>query len=138
MDDDDRVWLTYDQAAEMLDVKADSVRRRAAARKWPRRPGNDRKVKVGVPRDAIPPKPPEKSGDDDGGARIPAHTPDDAGIISLELSEAKASIARLEGVVDGLRQQADDLRADRDRWHELATTPRPSWLQRIRSSLTQQ
>ena len=98
MDDDDRVCLTYDQSFAMLDVQADSVRRRAAARKWPRRPGNDRTVKVGVPRDAIPPKPPEKSGADDGGARIPGHTPDYAGSSSAALPHADASFVPREGL----------------------------------------
>ncbi|OIQ70445.1 hypothetical protein GALL_479420 [mine drainage metagenome] len=55
MDDNpDQVWLTYDEAAKALQIKADSVRRRAAARKWPKRAGNDKLVRVGIPRDVIP------------------------------------------------------------------------------------
>lgn len=134
--DDERIWLTYDDAAAMLDVKPDSVRRRAAARRWPRRPGNDRKVRVGIPRDAIPSTPQEKSGDDDAGDSTPVIIPNESGLISVELSEAKSSIARLEAINDGLKQQVEDLREDRDRWYQEATRPRPTWFDRIRSSFT--
>lgn len=41
-------WLTYAEAAERLNIKPDSVKRRARARKWPRRTGNDGLARVRI------------------------------------------------------------------------------------------
>lgn len=51
-------------------------------------------------------------------------------------TELVMSVARLEATVVGLRDQLDEVRQDRDRWYAVATAPRRSWLDRIRSSLT--
>src|SRR5829696_5252997 len=45
----DTKWLTYDEAAVALRISPESVRRLAQRRKWPRRPGNDGRVRLGVP-----------------------------------------------------------------------------------------
>lgn len=118
----DEVWMTYDEAAAALGIKADSVRRRAAARKWPRRTGNDRKARVGIPRDIIPDATP---------APTPDVTPDDPEIIRIreELAEARTEV-RL------LREQISDLKEDRDAWRELSNRPQPSLLERIRKSFS--
>ncbi|OOY26322.1 hypothetical protein BMI90_18450 [Thioclava sp. L04-15] len=117
---DELEWLTYDEAAKALGIKADSVRRRAAARKWPRRTGNDRKARVGIPRDIIPDATPAPTTD---------ITPDDTDMIQIreELAEARTEV-RL------LREQISDLKDDRDAWRELANRPQPSLLERIRKS----
>src|SRR3954470_18662141 len=49
----DTKWLTYDEAAVALRISPESVRRLAQRRKWPRRPGNDGKVRLGVPAERI-------------------------------------------------------------------------------------
>jgi len=49
----DTKWLTYDEAAVALRISSESVRRLAQRRKWPRRPGNDGKVRLGVPAERI-------------------------------------------------------------------------------------
>lgn len=101
-DDPDTIWMTYDEAAARLGIKADSVRRRAAARKWPKRQGNDGKVRVGIPNDIIPDATP---------APIPDITPDhpDAfGSIQIELASAQAKI-------EGLEARLSDTQAERDR-----------------------
>ena len=62
-DESDVVWLTYDEAAQRIGIKADSVRRRAAAKKWPRRIGNDKLARIGAPRMIIPVGAPVGMGD---------------------------------------------------------------------------
>lgn len=96
---DDHIWLTYDEAAQALGIKADSVRRRAAARKWPKRPGNDRTVRVGIPRDAIPDNIPD---------RIHDVTPDRTDEMRADLAASRAEVA-------GLRDRLADTQAERDR-----------------------
>jgi hypothetical protein len=49
----DTKWLTYDEAAVSLRISPESVRRLAQRRKWPRRPGNDGKARLGVPAERI-------------------------------------------------------------------------------------
>lgn len=117
MSNDELVWLTYAEAAERMRIKPDSVRRRAAARKWARRIGNDGKASVGIPPDILP-------------ALTNAATPDNPDqnpTPSVELAAAKTEI-RL------LREQLDDLKEDRDAWREQAaklSEPRPGIIDRI-------
>lgn len=126
---DDHVWLTYDEAAQALGIKADSVRRRAAARKWPKRPGNDRTVRVGIPRDAIPDRTPDAT-------PVPIHdvTPDDTDEIRADLAATKIALAASQAEATGLRDRLADTQAERDRLARLlekALEPRPGILTRI-------
>ena len=101
-DDPDTVWMTYEDAGRALGIKADSVRRRAASRKWPRRQGNDGLARVGIPTDVIP----ERTPDD-----TPVFTPDDpdeSGRIREDLAAARAE-------ANGLRERLADAHAERDR-----------------------
>lgn len=95
----EHIFLTYDEAATRLGIKTDSVRRRARARKWPRRAGNDGKAQVGIPPDVLradnPPGPP------------PSHPPD-----------TEAAELRVENRM--LRERLDELRDERDRWRDQA------------------
>lgn len=96
MDDADTIWMTYAEAAERLGIKAASVKRRATARKWPKRTGNDRKIRVGIPREIIPDATPE-------------NTPDTSPItITADLAAAHAEI-------QGLKDQIERADAERDR-----------------------
>lgn len=126
MSDTNEQWLTYAEAAAALGIKADSVRRRATARKWPRRQGNDGLARVLLPIGIVPDRPP-----DDTPAPGPAVTPDLALVERAARAEAKA---------DALTVQLADLRSDRDRWRDLAEKltqdslkPRPGILSRILS-----
>lgn len=110
MSNDER-WLTYDEAGAALGIKPDSVRRRATARKWPRRQGNDGKARVLISPEIVRDHPP-----DDAPERGPAVTPD-AGLIERA--------ARAEARAEALAAQVDDLKRDRDAWRELAR--RPLW-----------
>lgn len=117
MGDDPEMWLTYDEAASRLGILPDSVRRRAAARKWPRRLGNDGRARVRIPEDAIPP--------DVRGDVTPALPPD----TSAELNEARVEISALKAELAGVRDRLTDTQEDRDRWRAqaelLAETRKP-------------
>lgn len=109
MENPEIVWLTYDEAATRLGIKADSVRRRAASRKWPRRVGNDGLARIGIPATIIP-------------DRIPDATPENP-----DKSDA-IRIAVLETETAMLRERLNEMRADRDRLAgllEKALEPRP-------------
>lgn len=96
MEDPEIIWLTYDEAATRLGIKADSVRRRAASRRWPRRVGNDGLARVGIPSTVIP-------------DRTPVTTPDNP-----DESE-KVRIAVLEAEGRQLRERLDEALADKAR-----------------------
>ena len=46
-------WLTYDEAASLLGITADSVRRMSFKHNWGRRPGNGRLALIAVPEERI-------------------------------------------------------------------------------------
>ena len=122
MGDDPENWLTYDEAAERLGIKPDSVRRRAAARKWARRLGNDGKARVRIQENTLPP---DVRGD------VTPDIPPDA---SAELNEARVEISALKAELAGVRDRLHDTQADRDRLAALLETalqPRPSLLERL-------
>lgn len=126
MGDDPEIWLTYDEAAARLGILPDSVRRRAAARKWPRRRGNDGRARVRIPTDALPPDvTPDVRRD---------VTPDLAPDTSVELNEARVEISALKAELAGVRDRLADTQADRDRLAALlekALEPRPGLIERL-------
>lgn len=106
------IFMTYDDAAKRLGIKSDSVRRRAAARKWQKKIGNDGLARVGVPIFIIPDTPP---------APIRAAIPDVSDDVRVELASVKAEMI-------GLRDRLADTQAERDRLSALldrALEPRP-------------
>lgn len=100
MENPEIVWLTYDEAATRLGIKADSVRRRAASKKWHRRVGNDGLARIGIPATIIPDRTP---------GAIPDATPENP-----DKSDA-IRIAVLETETAMLRERLNEMRADRDR-----------------------
>lgn len=125
-DDPDTIWMTYDEAGAALGIKSDSVRRRAASRKWPRRQGNDKLARVGIPRSIIPDRTP---------AITPAIIPDDPdtyGHVREELAAAKSEISGLQARLTDAQAIIEDLKGDRDAWREqaqrLALETRPAGL----------
>lgn len=97
-DNPDTVWMTYDEAGRRLGIKSDSVRRRAASRKWPKRIGNDGLARVGIPADIIPDAPPA----------LHPENPDESGSIRERLAAAESKI-------QGLEIRLSDTQAERDR-----------------------
>jgi len=109
----EHTYMTYAEAAQRLGIKPDSVRRRARAKSWPRRQGNDGKAQVGIPNGLLPPDRP-------GGlphGPPPDHT-DHALAIRLAVAEA----------------QLANVTEDRDRLAKLlakALEPKPGIIARI-------
>ena len=118
MGDIPEIWMTYDEAAERLRIKPDSVRRRAASRKWPRRQGNDGKARVRIPPEAVPDITPDVT---------PARIPDD-------IAEIRTENAALKTEISGLKDRLKDTQEERDRLSgllEKALQPRPGLIERI-------
>lgn len=101
----EHIFLSYDEAAERLGIKPDSVRRRARARKWPRRQGNDGKAQVGIPPDVL-------GADDPPGA--PLGPPPDT-----EAAELRVENRMLREMADELRTERNRARADADAQREM-------------------
>lgn len=109
-DESGGLWLTWLEAAERLGIKAESVQRRARARKWPRRPGNDGRARVLVPPEALPDNPPDnppESREEASPTLPPAVLPDESGLLERAV--------RAETRAEVLAQQVEDLRGERDR-----------------------
>lgn len=98
------MWMTYDEAAEALGIKADSVRRQVRLRNWPRRTGNDGRVQVDIPEDRL--------------TEIPA----DAKKIenSLPPPDNEIRIIRAETRAEAAEKRAEELTQDRDQWRAMA------------------
>ena len=105
----EHIFLSYDEAATQLGIKPNSVRRRARARKWPRRTGNDGKAQVGIPADVL-------------GADNPPGPPPDTEAVELRVENRM------------LRERLDELREERDKWRDQAerlSEPRTGLIARI-------
>ena len=96
--------MTYDEAAEALGIKADSVRRQARLRNWPRRTGNDGRAQVDIPEDRL------------------TESPTDAKKIEIPLPppDHDARIIRAEARAEAAEKRAEELAQDRDRWQAMA------------------
>lgn len=110
MGDDVRL-MTYAEAASVLRVKVDSVKRRARNRRWHREIGNDGLTRIAVPLSALPDDPPDVPAD------VLTDSPPD---ISGDVLRLEKQVSALESEVRMLRESQDDLRADRDAWRDLA------------------
>jgi len=101
--------LTYAELAKVLKIKPESATRLAIRKRWPRTKGNDGKVRVTVPEDALlrpdnhpdshPDSPPDSH--PDGRPDNPVHA-------------LQAQIARLEGELAGARETLGEARARAD------------------------
>ena len=118
-DDTGHRFMTYEDAAKLLRIKPDSVRRRAASRRWPKQQGNDRKARVVIPVGIIT-------------EGIHALTPDTTpykNALREELATTKQALARMEGQAEATTARLIDLAADRDAWkaqaERLASDLRP-------------
>lgn len=101
-DDDGARWMTYAQLAAALGVEVESAKRRAVRGRWPRRMGNDQRMRVAVPAtvlptigetvpEAVPPT-------------VPPPAPDPT--LLLRLAVAEAEVKRLEETVAALKAGA--------------------------------
>jgi predicted SAM-dependent methyltransferase len=100
--------MTYAQAAEVMKIQIDSVKRRARNRRWHRELGNDGLVRIAVPLTALP----------DPSVNVdPEYPPEYPG----DRIEAEKRIVALEVEVAMLRETLQDLRAERDAWRASAS-----------------
>src|SRR3954454_11436021 len=135
-------WLTYEEVADTLGIGRESARVIAKRKRWPRRAGNDRKARIGVPEDVIASRnlsgngshnSSENSSGDDAPTVIPT-------VPEHDLQQARIDIARLEARIDALQaileterrmfaEMIQEARAERDRWHTQAQSlaARRSW-----------
>lgn len=142
----DTIWLTYDELADRLGIERESARQHVKRKRWARQPGNDGKVRIGVPEEALSARcEPDTSRETD-----PVHEPEqsldqplphDLGVTTvltrhIERLEQQLEVAlnrvsdrdAIASARDLLVMQVEALRAaltvaekDRDRWHETAT-----------------
>ena len=129
-------WLTYDEAASLLGITPDSVRRMSFKHNWGRRPGNGRLALIAVPEERIRQAVEENTpGDTD--ADMPAHmdgdTSDPSPVASSDampqgthvdtpdtreagmgeaLAGARALIDHLERRVEGMAEDLAEARMD--------------------------
>ena len=102
-------WLTYDDMAAALGITADSAKRLAMRRKWPRRPGNDGRALVAVPEDRIAEAGTHGSTDDATGD----DTPSAADVITGEdKGDARALLSYLERRVEELTEELAEARTE--------------------------
>jgi hypothetical protein len=96
----DTVSLSYQELADRLGIDLPSARRRVARSRWHRTLGNDRKVRVAVPRDVLPTAAPiVLATDPPTGAPTVTPTPSDGALVALlrdqlERAQADTDVAR--------------------------------------------
>ena len=136
----DTVWITYDELADRLRIGRESARRLVLRKRWAKRKGNDGKVRIGVPGEALSRDDPRHATRLDAGQSA-GH---DAGGVTPDVTRQaqpdpvlQAKIRELETALEGLKalvaeankraeeaarraDQADgraaELREERDRW----------------------
>lgn len=144
------IWLTYDELAERLGIERESARQQVKRKRWARRPGNDGKVRIGVPEEVLEA---DSSPDTEAGTDpvqplaqepvqtlvpSPAYDPVVSEVLTRHIERLEAALeaatnraADRDSVAaerDVLTVQVEALRAalavaeqDRDRWHEAVT-----------------
>lgn len=105
-------WHTYQEAADLLGIKPQSVKKRAIRRHWPRMTGNDGLARIQLPDEALPPAPGPVPADIPGDISLPV---DDTGErLRAELAATREALARAEGENAANRDRITDLTTDRD------------------------
>lgn len=109
-DDEQRAWLTYAEAGQVLGIKPSSAKRLSFRRHWPRRTGNDGHARVQLPAaelhrvtggatgDPTGDTPGDRRKADGGKPSIPAET------LALELIGLRVQLAAREGELAGVRE----------------------------------
>src|SRR5215212_776550 len=114
----DLVWLTYDELASRLGIERESARQQAKRKHWARRPGNDGKVRIGVPEEVLSartePGPEGRTDQVQSPIQVPVQPPAHEPGVFAVLSR---HIERLEAEINELKQERADAlsrAADRD------------------------
>jgi hypothetical protein len=108
-------WLTYDEMADALGITKASARVHARRRRWPRRPGNDGRARIGVPEEEIAARTVPESSSLSAPSNAPRSAPKKAPRSNTELTaDARALIALLEGRVSELTAESKEVRVTID------------------------
>ena len=145
-------WLSLDEAASRLKISRESARRTALRKRWGKRPGNDGRVRIGVPIERLHRS--DTVGQDVGQAETAAlevtlqptePTGDARALIALlqgrvaeldtEAKQGRAALARvgvLEALLEAERARVEEWKAVADRFaaqteQVLAAQARRSW-----------
>ena len=102
-------WMTYAEAASLLDIKVASVKRQARAKSWPRRTMNDGTVQVSIPEDRLAAAPQDNP---------PAETRADPWADEKAALSARAAAAEMRA--DMAERRATEIASDRDAWRAQA------------------
>lgn len=119
-------WLTYAEAAKLLNIKADSAKKRAMRRHWPRLVGNDGKTRIQVPPECLGTVPEDITTD---------ITPDIPVDTSPPIDDTRERLAASEARAEVLAAQVQDLQRERDRLLTLLETQPRGFLTRLFSRL---
>src|SRR5271165_6016099 len=106
--------LTYAELAKVLKIKPESATRLAIRKRWPRTKGNDGKVRVTVPEDALLRPDSHPDSHPDGRPDNPVHA-------------LQAQIARLEGELAGARETLGGQGRGRTRTRRGRSSSPPTW-----------
>jgi len=98
--------MTYHEAAASLGIKAESVKRQARAKKWPRMLGNDGRALVKIPDIPPPGGLREVSPEDESPPKSAPNPPPH--------DDTRERLASAETEIRLLRERLDDLTKDRD------------------------
>jgi hypothetical protein len=98
--------LTYEELAEALGLLPESARRLVRRKRWMRRPGNDRRVRIEVPLEALADAAPHTPAD----AR-PDGAPDARPDITSIIGAFNQHIARVEKELEAVKAERDSERA---------------------------
>lgn len=109
---DDVVWLTYDEISERLGIERESARTLTKRKHWARRPGNDGKVRIGVPAELLG----ERTDPGTEPGSTPETVPPAAPVQSQEPDPVQHEIAAaLRAQIEALETRAAELRVDVER-----------------------
>lgn len=119
--------VTYAELAARLGITEDSAKRLVRRRKWPRKAGNDGKMRIDVPVDrlVVTPDSPEDTPPVSPPVSPEGRPGDDS---AVTIARLEAEISGLKALVEAERARADATATDRDRWHNLAMRP---WWRRL-------
>lgn len=108
---DDVTWLTYDELAERLGIERESARQHVKRKRWARRPGNDGKVRIGVPIECFENRDTPTPAPETDLVHEPEHVPAQSPVHDLGVTEVLTRhIERLEVALEAALNRA----ADRD------------------------
>ena len=133
-------WLTYEEMAAELGIARESARQLVKRKRWPRRPGNDGRARVGIPTDefAARPRPVHEPAQEPGHdpADAPGDDPAQPPVHDPAVAVLTRHIERLEREMETMRERLAtqdtlplqvaalnaalaELREDRDYWRLL-------------------